>query len=179
MITPENTQFVIIDIQGKLAEIVHESSILIKNARSMIQACHLLKIPIVLVEQNPKGLGSTHPLLAELLIEETAIPKMSFSAFGEEAFRKNIEENQRKNILIAGIETHICVYQTAADLIENEYNVHLITDAVSSRTAENKKLGIEMIQNNGAKLTCTETAIFELTKTSENPHFKSMLALIK
>lgn len=179
MITPHDTQLIIIDIQGKLAEIVVDSGKLIKNVKTLILGCKLLEIPIVCAEQNPGGLGRTTAEILELLSDNPPIPKMTFSAFGEKSFRKALEYNDRKNILIAGIEAHICVYQTSVDLIRNGYNLHLITDAVSSRVPENKTLGITRIKDEGGKLSGTEMVIFELQKTCEEKHFKQLLKLVK
>lgn len=179
MLSPQNTQLVIIDVQGKLAQIVYEPEKLIKNVKNLIRGCQLLEVPIVRVEQNPNGLGATTPEIAELLADNQAIPKMTFSAFGEDDFRKALEQNNRKNILIAGIEAHVCVYQTSVELLEAGYHIHLITDAVSSRTSENKLLGIQKIKDEGAKLSGTEMVLFELQKTCEGERFRQLLKLIR
>ena len=103
---------------------------------------------------------------------------MNFSVYKVEDARKTIQKNNRKDILITGIETHICVYQTSADLIQNEYNVHVIADAVSSRTVENKSLGIEKIRDIGGNISGTEMIIFELLQSGENENFKRIQKLI-
>ncbi len=179
MLEIQNTQLIIIDIQGKLAQIVYEAENIINNTRILINAAKILNIPIIWVEQNPKGLGATCPEIAELLSENKAIPKMTFSAYGSEEFRNAVAKNNRKEVVVAGIETHICVYQTSLDLMQAGYELTLITDAVSSRTMENKLLGIEKLKDNGAKLSGTEMLIFELQKTCDSSTFKQILHLIK
>ena len=180
MLTAENTLLMIIDVQGKLARIVQNSETVIKNINALIRASDLLDIPIITVEQNPEKLGPTVPEISESIIDFTPVPKMSFSAFKVDEIRKTLKKSEKNNILLVGVETHVCVYQTAMDLLQNGYHVvYLVSDAVSSRTSENKKLGIEMMKEAGAKITGTETVLFEMLETCENEYFRSVLALIK
>lgn len=179
MLEAENSQLVVVDIQGKLARIVYESEKLIRNTRILIQAANILQIPIVWVEQNPKGLGATSPEIAEMLNGNEAIAKMTFSACGEEKFRKAIAQNNRNNLILAGMETHVCVYQTAMDLMKEGYSVTLAADAVSSRTLENKQLALQRLKEEGAIISGTEMLVFELQKTCEGDRFKQLLNLVK
>ena len=175
----EDTQLVLIDVQGKLAEIIDESEKTIKNICRLVSGCRLLEIPVLWLEQNPEKLGPTVPEIAELLKDIQPVSKMSFSAYRNDVFRTRLEEHQRRNILMTGIETHICVYQTAADLIDAGYQVNVGTEAVSSRTKENGRLGIEKIKERGGCITGTEMALFELLKTCENENFRAVSKLIK
>ena len=136
-------------------------------------------MPIVWVEQNPDGLGPTIPEVAELLTNIQPIAKLSFSACGCKEFIKEFKSLNRNQILIAGIETHICVYQSSVDLLDLDYEVHVVTDAVSSRTPENRQVGLDKIKDAGGFLTSTETAIFELLKVAEGQKFKEILKIVK
>ena len=155
MITIENSGLFIIDVQGTLAEQMHESSALLKNLSILIQGAKLLDIPIVWVEQLPDKLGSTHKDILPYLSEQS-ISKSTFSAWGDNEVRSQVEKLNRRNWLVAGIECHVCVYQTVRDLLKMHYDVHVVSDAVSSRTQDNKKIGLQAMQAAGAKMTSTE-----------------------
>ncbi len=160
MLTLENSVLIIVDVQGKLAQLMYKKEELFKNLRIIIKGAKILGLPIVWIEQNPQGLGTTIPEVAELLTDIKAIAKLSFSACGCEGFAEKLKALNRKQILIAGIETHICVYQSSVDLLNQGYEIHVITDAVSSRTPENKQIGLDKIKDAGGLLTSTETALF-------------------
>lgn len=179
MLRKDDTAFVLVDVQGKLAQIVHESEELLKNVRNLIEGLRLLDIPILWLEQNPKGLGPTTDSLAEKLEGLEPIPKMNFSACQNETFMESLQETGRKQILVAGIETHICVYQTAMELDQLEYEVQIVADAVSSRTEANKIIGIEKMKMAGIPATSVEMALYEMMKTAEHKQFKNMLKCIK
>ncbi len=179
MITPENMVLVIVDVQGKLAHLMCGKEALFRNLRGLIQGIQILRIPILWMEQNPKGLGPTVPEIAELLSDTEPISKMSFSCCGNDIFIQQLDSLHRKQVLIAGIETHVCVYQTAMDLLERGYDVEVVADAVSSRTVENKRIGLEKIRQLGARWTSTEMALFELLRVAEGDAFKAILKIVK
>ncbi|MGN7387476.1 hydrolase [Sporosarcina sp. SAFN-015] len=179
MFTKDQTVFVLVDVQGKLARIVHDSEELIDNLRKLISCLRILNVPIIWLEQYPDGLGSTVEEVAEQLEGLTPIPKMTFSAYKTEAFRNALLTTQKSQILIAGIETHICVYQTAADLKESNYDVQIVEDAVSSRTLANKQLGLEKMEALGIFGTSVEMAIYELLESADAKEFKQILKIIK
>jgi nicotinamidase-related amidase len=179
MITPKQTLFLIIDVQGKLAKTVFQSDVIETNISKLVRACQVLEIPVVVTEQYPKGLGHTIEPIMELLPGNEPVEKLSFSCCGTDDFMKKLRSFKRNDILVAGVETHVCVYQTAVELIEFGYNVHLVTDAVSSRTEENKKLGISCIEKAGASLTSTEMAVFELLRVAEGDRFKAISKIVK
>ena len=179
MIALNDIQLVIIDIQGKLSQIVHESERVLYNSRIMIEGCRLLGIPIVWLEQLPEKLGATHPSIAEVLTGLSPIAKSCFSAYANASFVEQLESNNRKQVVLIGIETHICVYQTAVDLLRNGYEVFVVADAVSSRTSDNKAIGIEMIRHEGAKILSTEAVLFALMRTAEHPKFRDIAKLVK
>ncbi|MEA3459839.1 MAG: hydrolase, partial [Chloroflexota bacterium] len=164
MLTLENTVLLIIDIQGKLVRSMYEKEALIGNLQKIIRGARILGIPILWTEQNPEGLGPTMPEIACLLSNLQPIPKLSFSCCSNKRFMQELKALSRKQVLMAGIEAHICVYQTAMDLLNLGYEVQVVADAVSSRTAENREIGLEKIRDGGASLTSVETALFELLK---------------
>jgi nicotinamidase-related amidase len=178
MITIEDSALLIIDVQGKLAEQVHESSILLNNLALLIQGAQLLSIPIVWVEQLPEKLGKTHADLAQYLPEK-AISKSTFSAWENEGIRLQIENIHRRNWIVAGIECHVCVYQSVRDLLKMHYNVHVVNDGVSSRTLNNKEIGLQAMQAAGAQMSSTEMVLFELQHKAEGDVFKQLIQLIK
>ena len=178
MINRENTGLIIVDIQGNLAEQMHDKEILFKQTAVLIQGAKLLNLPIIWVEQIPEKLGTTHPNIAKHLTG-TAYAKSSFSALGSDEIKHAILANDKTDWIVAGIECHICVYQTVRDLLAMDLKVHLATDAVSSRTLENKQLGINAMQTAGAKLTGSEMALFELQQKAEGAVFKELIKLVK
>ena len=179
MPTTDNSVLLIVDVQGKLAHSMHNKENLFESIRKVIKGAQILKVPILLTEQNPKGLGSTIPEVAGLLTDLNAISKFSFSCCDNDRFMKDLEALAPKNVFIAGIETHICVYQTTRDLVNAKYEVEIIADAVSSRTLENKHIGLEKCKHTGAKITSVETVLFELLKSAEKSEFKEILNLVK
>jgi len=170
---------VVVDVQGKLAQLMHDKDELFKNIRILIQAAKILEIPIILSQQCPDALGPTTPGIAELLEGVEPVNKSFFSCFGEPQFKTKLRELSRKQILLCGIEAHICIYQTAVDLLKDGCEVHVIADAVSSRTFENKRLALSRIQAEGAKISSAEMALFELLRTADHKKFREIARLVK
>ena len=179
MLSPNETLLLIIDVQGRLAPAVFGADKLERNIQKLIRACHVLEVPLLVTEQYPKGLGNTIPSLRELMVEAVVVEKSSFSCCGSQEFMRQLRALNRNDILIAGMETHVCVYQTAIELLDFGYNVHLLTDCVSSRSEENRELGIRCIEKAGAALTSTEMALFELLRVAEGERFKAISAIVK
>ena len=179
MLERKNTALVVIDVQGKLAQIMHERENLFLNLQRMTRGAQILGIPIIWMQQNPAGLGETIPELQEILSEQQPINKMTFSCCGDKNFISRLKESGCENVLLIGIEAHVCVYLTAADLQNDGYQTHVVADAVSSRSSVNKNIGIEKIREVGGKITCTETALFELLNRAEGEEFKQILRVIK
>ncbi|MCD4700040.1 MAG: hydrolase [Phycisphaerae bacterium] len=178
MLEINNTLLVVIDVQGKLAQSMHEKASLFEDIAKLIKAAGVLEVPIIRTEQYPEGLGATIPEIAELLPGE-AISKIAFSCCGERRFAEAMEKSGRNQVLLCGIETHVCVYQTAIDLLESGHEVHVVADAVSSRTAANKAIGLAKMKDAGAAVTSVETALFELLKEAEGEKFKAILRIVK
>ncbi len=179
MLSVEKTVLVLVDVQGKLAQLMHAKEVLFRNLQILVRAAQTLQIPILWCEQNPAGLGPTIPELASLLQGQQPVAKMSFSCWRNEPFRLALVATGRKQILLAGIEAHVCIYLTAADLLETGYRVEVVADAVSSRSVDNKNIGLAKITKMGGEITCAETALFELLRVAEGPNFKEIVKLLK
>jgi nicotinamidase-related amidase len=179
MLNIQNCCLIVVDLQGKLAQLMHDKDTLFKNIEILIKSAKILNIPILWCQQCPESLGPTIPQIAQLLSGIEPINKASFSCCGADQFRTKLTQLARKQILLCGIEAHVCIYQTAMDLIRLDYEVEVICDAVSSRTAENKQAAMTKMTAAGARLTTTEMALFELLKTADHPQFKQIAKLIK
>jgi len=180
MLNIEDSALVIIDIQEKLVSASKYGLETATNMTKIAKTANILQIPTVVTEQYPKGLGQTVAELNDALPEKTyKVEKASFSAMLESEFAGKIRTLGKKQIVIGGIETHICVLQTAADLIKEGFEVYIVKDCCASRNKKEYKAGLELMMQYGAKLTCTEIVLFEWLKTSKHPNFKAIQALIK
>lgn len=179
MLDRTNTGLVIVDVQGKLASLVHDSDTLIANCAKLIQGAQLLGLPIVWLEQKPEKLGPTVDSVRQLLKDVTPISKFTFNGCGEPEFVEAVRQANVENFLLCGIEAHICVYQTALALAQRDYDVHLVTDCISSRLEQNKQLSVRKLLNKGIDITCLEMCLYELVKDCRSDEFRSILKLIK
>ena len=177
--TIDQSCLLVIDVQGRLAEMMHDKEQLFNHIKIMINAAKLLKQPIHWFEQYPKGLGSTHDEIKTLLAGENYHEKITFSACGENGFMQQMHASGRNQCIVTGIESHVCVYQTVLDLIDNDFAVKVNQQAVSSRDPGNKTLALNNMQLEGAQLTSTEMILFELMQTAEHPNFKQISKLLK
>ncbi|MBO6087317.1 isochorismatase family protein [bacterium] len=205
MLSAENSLVLVIDIQEKLVKALEKDTI-ISKASKIVEGARILDIPVLFTEQYPKGLGKT---VAELQMSPRPYPlpmgegvsvneqsecytnwkggnvtgevieKTYFNALLEEGFLEKIKSYGKKQIVIMGIETHICVYQTACALVDEGFEVYAIKDACASRNKYEFKQGIESMKDNGVKISCVEIALFEWLKGSKHPKFKEVQALIK
>ncbi len=174
----DNSLLLIIDIQEKLVRAL-DKDVIVKNSEKIVKAANILNIPVVITQQYPKGLGETIPEIKNNLGTSSFIDKTSFNACLEEGFLDLLKLYGKKQIVICGIETHICVHQTAAALINEGYEVYVAKDVCASRRKYEFKQGIDIMQQNGAKISCLEIILFEWLKTAKNPDFKEIQALIK
>jgi len=179
MLAIENSLLIVIDIQESLARVMHGRNALFENLQKIIRGTGILDIPMIVTEQVPEKLGATIPEISPLMDAVTPIPKSSFSCCGEDRFMRELDGTKRGQVLIAGIESHVCVYQTTADLIRMGYEVHIVTDCISSRTEENRALGIERMKDEGALPTSTEMVLFELLKIAGGDRFREISRLVK
>ena len=178
MLKKENAVLVFIDVQGKLSELVDGSEALFDNLRRLLQGMKALNVPVIVTEQIPEKLGPTREEFQEF-ITEPPIAKSSFGCCGEPAFFQPLEKTRRKQVILCGIETHVCVYQTALQLLATGHKVTVVTDAVSSRDPANKTLALRQMENEGVKLTGTEMVLFELLGDAKDPAFKPILQIVK
>lgn len=179
MLVQQNTGLIIIDVQGKLATLVADSDATIQSIQTLISGMQVLGLPVVWVEQLPDKLGPTVPTIAEHLQDIEPFAKSTFSALAEPAISQAVTSTGRTDWLVCGIETHICVYQTVCDLLDNGYNAHVVSDAVSSRNPQHKDLALDKMQRLGAHISCVEMALYELLERADIPEFKSILPLVK
>lgn len=179
MLNTDNTVLLIIDVQDRLVGMLKNSEEITKNNMILSKTAKLLGLPVIITEQYPQGLGSTIIEIRENLDQERIFEKQTFSALDNENLKDTLNSLGRKNIILTGIESHICVYQTALALLENGYNVYVVKNAVSSRKTKDYRTALELMRDFGARLTCVETVLFELLKTSTHPNFKEIQSLIK
>ena len=179
MLNLDNTVLVIVDVQGKLATLMHKKDALYKNLAAITAGTKELNLPVLWLEQIPHKLGPTITEVSEQLSGQTPISKSAFSGCGEPEFIKALKDTGRKQVLVVGIEAHICVYQTAVDLHQDGFEVEVVADAVSSRTKQNKMIALDKLGKAGIGITSTEMALFELMKTADAPQFRTIARLIK
>jgi nicotinamidase-related amidase len=178
---PDKTVLIVVDIQEKLLPPIFQKDQLVRNAQLLIRLASILELPALLTTQYSKGLGSTVPQISSLLPGVAPIDKLMFSCFGSDTFCSTLKRlpGNRTSVLLCGMESHICVMQTALAAIREGYMVHVATDAVSSRSEWNWKMGLDRMQAAGAVLSSTEMAIYELLRSSGAPAFKEMLKHLK
>jgi nicotinamidase-related amidase len=169
----------VIDMQEAFRAIIGDFDDMTTRIATLVQAAQLLNLPLIVTEQYPKGLGHTVPEIAGYFPEGTTpIEKLSFSACGVQEFDTRLRERHVEQVILCGIEAHICVSQTAHDLLQNGYQVHLLSDAVTTRLPRNCEIGINKMAKAGAIISSIETALFELCPAG-TPEFKQMQTLVK
>ena len=177
----EQCALIVIDIQEKLLPPIWQKESLIRNSQLLIRLARILKIPALVTTQYAKGLGNTVPEIVSLLPESAPIDKMMFSCFGSDVFCSLLKRlpGSRNTVLLCGMETHICVMQTALAALREGYLVHVASDAVSSRTEGNWRVGLERMRAAGAVISSAEMMIYELLRSSGAPAFKELLPHLK
>ena len=179
MLSKDDSLVLIIDIQEKLVAALNKQTI-VQNSSKVAKAASILEIPVLLTEQYPQGLGSTiQPLKDVLSADSQIVEKTYFNALLEDGMLDKIKSYNKKQIVLMGIETHICVYQTALALIEEGFDVYVVKDACASRNKYEFKMGIEAMKDSGAKISCVEMILFEWLKGAKHPCFKEVQKLIK
>lgn len=179
MLDRKDSVLLIIDVQERLVNALDKDVVVVRTS-TLAKAAKLMDIPTIITQQYSKGLGQTVEPVKKYLAENSPIiEKSAFSAVKEPGFMEVLKSFDKKQVVICGIETHICVHQTAADLISEGYEVYVVKDACASRKKYEFKQGIERMEANGAKISCLEIILFEWLKSAKNPHFKEVQALIK
>lgn len=179
MLTKDKTGLIVVDVQGKLARLVHDSSNMIANCETLIRGASILELPIICLEQNPEKLGPTVSELGFVLQQCPFVTKYTFDACENSEFINLLIDAKVDNWLLCGIEAHICVYQTAIGLLLRGYNVQLVTDCISSRKVNNKQLAIQKLIHRGAEISGVEMCLFELIKDCRASEFREILSLVR
>jgi nicotinamidase-related amidase len=178
-ILKEDSAAVVIDIQERLLPHIHDGEIMLSNCLKLIAGLKILSIPVLITQQYSGGLGSTVPDIIEIFPEIRHIEKISFSCCDEPAFEKEIEQLAKKNIILFGIESHVCVLQTCLDLLASGKRPIVVEDCVSSRKANDKLIAIGRMKQEGAIITTMESLLFELTRKAGDVTFKSISGIVK
>lgn len=179
ILKPESTALVIIDIQEKILNVMCDPKTVIDNTLKLIKGFKVFSLPIFLTEQYPKGLGPTASALAEELVGINPIQKMSFSCFGADKFFQRLMDNNVRQVVISGIEAHVCVQQTVFDLLANDFQVDVAADAVSSRREMDYRTALNRMSKHGAEITTTESILFELLNVCGTDEFKQVSKMVK
>jgi len=179
ILSSQEVVVVIVDIQERLAAVMSERKKVVDNCLHLIEASKLLTIPIILNEQYPKGLGRTVSEIRDAFQDNAPLEKVTFSCCRGDAFPDKLASTGRKKVLLVGMETHVCVLQTCCDLLKGGYTVHVVSDAMCSRTKENYATAIEFMRDAGAVITCTETVLFQLLEKAGTDEFRSLSKRIK
>ncbi len=176
----EQAVLVIVDVQEKLCRAMDEKVLerLTANINVLQEAARELGIPVVVTEQYVKGLGETLPAIREKLADP-ALEKMTFSCCGDSVFLYKLKGLKRRQVIVTGMETHVCVLQTVLELLDAGYHVHLVRDAAMSRRKDNWFVGLEGAKAAGAVLTSTETALFQLLRVAGTEEFKKLSKLVR
>jgi nicotinamidase-related amidase len=175
----EDVSLVVVDFQEKLAKVMKYKDKVASNINLLVAASRMMDIPIVATEQYPDGLGPTVPEIRENLPGGELIPKMTFSCWGVEPFHERLKGAGRNTLLVTGMETHVCVYQSVVEALDRGYRVFIPEDAVCSRRTGDWKRGLKMMASAGAYITCTEAVVFDLMERADTPEFKELIKLIK
>jgi nicotinamidase-related amidase len=178
IINRNKTAFALIDIQEKFLPAIHKIDAVITNAKILVQSAEILRIPLIVTEQYPKGLGKTVSEI-KLPAGSEVIEKLHFSCFGNDEFNRRIVQTGAESIVMFGIEAHVCLLKTALDALERNFEVYVVADAVSSRTPENKSLALDRMRQAGAFVVSTEMILFQLLDYSGTDEFKAISKLIK
>ncbi len=184
-LTAADTGLVLVDLQEKLLAAMPEPLVprALRNWSALVEMAGRLRLPVAVSEQYPKGLGPTVPALREMLGKLSPPPrwleKLDFSCVGVPLFDQYVADSGRRTWLVAGMETHVCVYQTARALLGRGYRVQVVADACFSREKSNWRTGLRLLDDAGAVVTSTETALFDLVKRAEGDTFKALNRLVK
>lgn len=179
MLKRENTALLVIDVQEKLMPVIHEQTLIFENVNKLLRGAEILDLEIITTEQYPKGLGNTCKEIQLPTENPIVIEKMCFSCMLNEEVNEQLKLTNVKDVIICGVEAHICVLKTALDALEAGYRVHVVADAVSSRTPQNKQLALDRMRQAGAFIVSVEMILFMLLDNAGTDEFKAISKLIK
>ena len=175
----KQTALLVIDVQEKINAVMLDREFLLNNIVKLIRGCGVLGVPVFFTEQYPKGLGPTEQPVLEALGDRKPLQKMTFSCCGATEFLPLLKKKSIKQVMLTGIEAHVCVQQTALDLLAHGFQVHVIRDAVSSRRTTDAEAALARLQSAGAIVNTSEAALFELLERAGTPQFKEISRLVK
>lgn len=175
----ESTALLIIDLQEKILPVIRNIDSVIENTQKLIKGFKQLQLPIYFTEQYPKGLGSTSGKILSELEGYKAIQKMSFSCFGAEDLFQELRTKKLHQIVVTGVESHVCVQQTVLDLLANDFQVNVAADAISSRRESDYIIALDRMRTLGAEITTSESILFELLEICGTPEFKAISKIVK
>lgn len=179
LIDAKKSALLVVDVQEKLVPAMAEPERVVENCAVLMKAAGRLGVPVVVSEQYPKGLGHTVPPLAELAPMGSVLPKLHFSCAADPAIAAVLAAYEREQVLVAGVESHVCVLQTALDLKESDVRCIVVADATSSRTAANKDAALTRLRESGVEIATTEMVLFEWLRQAGTPEFKELSRLIR
>jgi len=179
LLSKVGTALIVIDVQEKLFAKVEERERIAENICKLVRFADILGMPIILTEQYPKGLGPTIPEIRRLTPNVKPIEKVEFSCLASSAFREKLAEIHARNLVLTGIEAHICIFQTAIEALTNGYKAYVVYDAVSSRRREDKIIAIERMRRQGVTIVTSEMLMYEILRKAGTPEFKKVLELVK
>lgn len=179
LLTIEKTALIIVDAQEKLMQVMGNPERVSDRIVKLLNLARVFNVPVILTEQNPKLLGPTIPVIKAALPEYRPIEKLDFDCCNVDPFNTRLREKALHNIILTGVETHICIFQTCVSLLDRGYTVHIPHHAVDSRTADNWHIGLSLMKEAGAVITSAETIIFQILKRAGTPEFKEMLKIVK
>ena len=177
MLSAGQSVLFVIDIQGNLYESMHDKLFLLENLNKLVSGAMVFKVPMIITEQIK--IGTTIPEIAGLTAGVQPFTKGEFSCLANETIMRHLKGLKKRQVIVSGIEAHVCVYQTVMDLLECGYEVNVVADAVSSRTQRNREIALERMIQEGVKLSSTEIVLFELARTAEDPRFKEIFKIVK
>lgn len=178
-INRENTIGLVIDLQEKILPIIQNKESVLKNSITLLKGLKTLGIPILITQQNTKNLGPTVPSVAEVFDKFSFTDKLSFSCWGEPSFQKELTASGKKNVIIMGIEAHVCVLQTVLDLAANGFQPVVVDDCIGSSTLNDKQISLWRMKDNGAIITTWESIIMEICKAAGSDEFRALLKIVK
>jgi nicotinamidase-related amidase len=179
LIRAAQSQLLVVDVQERLAPSVPQAERIVARTRILLDAAGLVQVPVTVSEQYPKGLGATLPALAPLPQGAVVLDKVAFSCWREPRLRRAIEAAKRPQVVLCGMETHVCVLQTAVDLREAGLDVFVVADAVGSRAEESRRLGLERMRDRGIDVVDSEMVVFEWAERAGTDLFRALVRLVK
>ena len=177
--TKENTTALFIDFQEKLFPAMNENELLLKNTKILLEGLSILGIPITFTQQYTKGLGETISELSSLIQDFAPIEKSDFSCYGAEEYRNYLVKHHTKKIIMCGIESHVCVLQTAVDLKDGGFHPIVITDCITSRSNHSKVSALDRLRHENIMMSTCESILFELTRSAKADEFRAISKLVK